>query len=98
MRHAAGMSWRASAREARHREIEAAPEKMYRAGLAQKAGAKFLEHAICTKQDLEKAADRIRIVGGMFDVLRKPDRIRQFVGVSSITITMSRSASAAIRA
>jgi hypothetical protein len=43
---AAGMARRAAAREARHCQIEAAPEEMHRAGLAEKAGAEMLESMI----------------------------------------------------
>ena len=65
MRHAAGMARRAAAGKARHREIEAAPEEMHRARLAEKAGAELLEHAVGIDQDLQEAPHRIGIVGGM---------------------------------
>src|SRR4030088_3645583 len=80
MRHAAGMARRAPARKARHREIEAAPEEMHRAGLAEEGGAELLEHPIGIDQYLQETPHSIRIVGGMLVVLRKPDRLRQVVG------------------
>jgi hypothetical protein len=70
----------AAAGEARHREIEAAPEKMHRARLAEEAGAELLEHPICVDQDLEEATCRVRIVGSMLAVLREPHRVGQLVG------------------
>jgi len=52
---------------------------MDRARLAQKAGAELLEHAVGVHKNLQEAPHRSRIIGGMFLVLRKPDRLRQFV-------------------
>src|SRR3984957_9789487 len=80
MRHAAGMARRAAPGKARHRKVKAAPEEMHRACLAEEAGTKLLEHPIGIGKHLEKAPYRRRIVGGMPVVLRKPDRLRQFVG------------------
>jgi len=36
--------WRGAAGKARHRQIEATPEEMHGAGLADETGAKFLHH------------------------------------------------------
>src|SRR4051794_38744947 len=69
----------AAAGEARYREIKAAPEKMHRARLAEKAGAELLEDAVAVHEDLQEAPYGIGIVGGMAPVFRKPDRVRQFV-------------------
>src|SRR3979411_631119 len=80
MRHAAGMPRRAPARKARHREIEAAPEEMHRARLAEEGGAELLEHPIGIDQYLKETPHSVRVVGGMLVVLRKPDRLGQFVG------------------
>src|SRR5215213_7844980 len=52
---------------------------MHRARLADKAGAKLFEHPIGIGKDLEEAMNRIRIVGRMTMVLRKRNRVRQFV-------------------
>src|ERR1700687_705333 len=79
MRYAAGMARRAPAGKTRHGEIEAAPEEMYRARLAEEAGAESLEHPIGIEQHLKKAPHRGRIIGCMPVVLRKSDRLRQFV-------------------
>ena len=74
------MARRAPARKTGRREIEAAPEKMYRACLAEEAGAELLEHPVDIDQDLQEAPHRVWIVGRMLAVLRKPDRVRQFIG------------------
>src|SRR5438046_7453138 len=79
MRHAARMARGAPSRETRHREIKTAPEEMYRARLANEAGAEVLEHPVGVDKDLKKTPHRIRIVRGVLVVLRKPDRLRQFV-------------------
>ena len=50
------MPRRAAAGKPRHREIEAAPEEMHRARLAEEAGAELLEHAIGIDQDLPESA------------------------------------------
>src|SRR5262249_9586250 len=76
MRDAARMARRGSTREAGHREIEASPEEMHRARLAEKAGAELLEDAIDIDKDLEEAPDRIAIVGGMDLVLGEFERVR----------------------
>src|ERR1700730_847372 len=80
MRHAAGMARRVPAGKACDREIEAAPEEMHRACLAEEAGAELLEDAVGIDENLQKAPHRGRIVGCIFPVLRKPSRLRQFVG------------------
>ena len=77
--NAAGMARRAAAGKARHREIEAAPEEMHRACLAEKAGAELLEHAIDVDRNLKEAPHRRGVVGCMARILRKTDRVRQFV-------------------
>src|SRR4051812_636038 len=46
---------RTSAREASHCKIETAPEKMHRARLAHKAGAKVLEHSIDLDEHLPES-------------------------------------------
>src|SRR5215510_8886610 len=79
MRNASWMAWRTAARKARHRQIEAAPEKMHRARLADKAGAELLEQAVAIDEDLQEALHRLGIVGGMCRVLRESCRLRQFV-------------------
>ena len=69
----------ASARKTGYREIETAPEKMDRAGLAEKAGAELFEHPVDAYKNLQKPLHGVRIVGGMLVIIRKPDWIRQFV-------------------
>src|ERR1017187_3862268 len=80
MRYAAGMARRAPARKARHRKIETAPEEMHRAGLAEEGGAELFEHPVGIDKNLQKAPHRVGVVRGMPVVLRKSDRLRQFVG------------------
>src|SRR5579863_306212 len=79
MRYAAGMARRAAARKARDGEVEAAPEKMYRACLAEETGAELLEHAVGAGKDLQKALYGARIIGCVQLVVRKSDRVRQLV-------------------
>src|ERR1700739_33899 len=79
MRNAPGMARCASAGKTRYREIETAPEEMDRAGLAEEAGAELFEHPVDTDKNLQKPLHRVWIVGGMLVILRKPNRIRQFV-------------------
>lgn len=79
MRHAAGMLRCPAAGEARHRKIKAAPEEMHRARLAEKAGPELLEYAIAVHQDLVKPAHRIRVIRCVLRILRKRDRVGDFV-------------------
>src|SRR5258706_2903446 len=79
MRYAARMARCAASGKTRHRQIEAAPEEVDRARLAEKAGAELLEHAVGVHKDLQEAPHRIRIVRGVRDVLREANRLRQFV-------------------
>src|SRR5205814_9677576 len=53
------VAWRgrAAARKARYREIEAAPEKMHRADLADKAPAEGREHLIDLREGAPEAVD-----------------------------------------
>src|ERR1700723_1518085 len=78
MGYPARMARRTPARKAGHGEIEAAPEEMHRARFAEESGAELLEHAVDVDQDLQEAPHRVRVVGGVLAVQRKPDRLRQF--------------------
>ena len=80
MGHAAGMTRRAPAGKACHREIEAAPEEMDRARLAEESGTELLEDAVSVHKNLQKAPYRVRVIRGVLMVLRKADRLRQFIG------------------
>src|SRR5450631_1024557 len=73
------MARRAPAGKARHRKVKTAPEEVHRTRLAEEAGAELLEHGIDVDEDLEKTPNRFWIVGGVPVVLRKTDRLRQFV-------------------
>src|SRR5215510_11271655 len=79
MRNASWMAWRTAARKAGHRQIEAAPEKMHRARLADEAGAELFEQAVAVDEDLQEALHRLGIVGGMCRVLRESRWLRQLV-------------------
>src|SRR5690349_18484772 len=68
----------AAAGKARHRMVEAAPEKMHRAGLAQKARAELLENAVHGDEDLAEPPHGFGIVGGVNLVLVKGNRIGNF--------------------
>src|ERR1700686_4489749 len=74
------MPWRASAREPRHRQVEAAPEKMYGAALTDKARAECLEHAIGLQEHPPEALRIFGIIRGMHPILAEADRVRQLVG------------------
>ena len=74
-RHAAGMRRRGATREARHRKIEAAPEEMHRAGLAEEAAAEALEDAVGLEQRAPEAVDRGRVIAGMSAVGIERQRI-----------------------
>src|SRR5882672_469829 len=79
MRHAARMARRATAREARYRQIETAPEEMHRACLAEEAGAELLEDAVGIDEDLQEAPDGVGIVGSVRGVFGEFYRIGQLV-------------------
>ena len=73
------MNRRAPPREARHGEIEAAPEEMHRAHFAEKTAAEQLEDAIGLNQ---RAPETIRcggIVARMDMIFGKADRVRNFI-------------------
>src|SRR5580704_975647 len=70
--------WSAPPREARHRQIETAPEKMHRTGLSDKARAKLFEHFIAAYQNPPEPVGILRIVGSMLGVLIERNRIRDF--------------------
>ena len=69
MRYAAGVKRRGAAREAGHREIEAAPEEMNGTRLADEAGAELLEDAVGIAEDLQKAPHGLRVVGRVCGIL-----------------------------
>src|ERR1700689_4486340 len=59
----------------RHCEVETAPEKMHRAGFADKTGAKFFQNAIGLDQSLPEFMHIDKIVLRMGAVLFKPYRV-----------------------
>ena len=66
-----------SARVARRREIEAAPEEVDRAGLANKAGLEALQNAVDLDQRPPQLLRVVRVVRGMPLVLIEWDRRRR---------------------
>ena len=79
VRDAAWMSWCRSPGESGHREIEAAPEKMNGARLAEERSLELLQRAIGREQHTMKAPHVFRIVSLMHVVFRERNRIRNFV-------------------
>jgi hypothetical protein len=70
------MARRAAAGKPGGREIEAAPEEMHRARLAEKAAAEQLEDAVDLDERAPEAMDRVGIVAGMAAVVGKAGRVR----------------------
>ena len=73
------MRRRRSPGESRHREIEAAPEEVHGARLAEERSLEVLERAVGREQHTMKAPDVIRIIGRMHVVFRERNRIGNFV-------------------
>src|SRR5580692_2639000 len=71
----AGRGW--SAGKAGDRQIEASPKEVYRADLAHEAGGKLLEDAVRVHQDSPESMGRLRVVGGMLQVLSEGNRMRE---------------------
>src|ERR1700722_13614232 len=78
-RHAPWVGRGGSSREPRDGKIEAAPEEVDCARLADKSAAEELEDAVRLHQRAPEAMGGGRVVGGVRSVLRKADRIRNFV-------------------
>jgi hypothetical protein len=74
------MGRRAPPGEARHRQIEAAPEEMHRARLAEKAAAEQLEHPVGLHQRAPEAVRGLGVVRLMRFVQGEADRVRHLVG------------------
>src|SRR3546814_13275704 len=73
------MQRRTPAREARHRQIEAAPEEVDGAHLADVARTELLEHAIDLEQPSPEALCVLRVVGGVLPILAERDWVRHVV-------------------
>src|SRR6185437_3314870 len=76
----AGAFGRAASREARGREIEAAPEKMYGAGLADESRAKLFEDGVNGCEDSPEAIGILRIVRVMRGIAIEANRIGNLHG------------------
>jgi hypothetical protein len=79
-RHEIGVGHRrcASAGEARHRQIEAAPEEVHRARLAEKAATELVEDVRDRDHRAPASIGIVGIVGGMDGVLLEGDGIGDF--------------------
>src|SRR4051812_33862062 len=65
VRYTSRVLWRGSSREARHRQVETAPEKVHRAHLANEARAKLGEYPLRLSHRAPKELHRLRIVARM---------------------------------
>src|SRR5436305_1845632 len=83
MGNAAGMRWRRPSGKARHRQIEAAPEEMYRTAFAAEARTKFFENAICLQEDAPEAVGIVQIISAVFLILIEGNRFQRFVRLHS---------------
>ena len=63
------MRRRAAAGKARHCQVEAAPEEMHRAHLADKAGAECSENPVGLHQDPPEAVDVFGVIGAVLPIL-----------------------------
>src|SRR5262249_13029164 len=68
MRYAARMRRREPAGKARDREVEASPEEMHRADLADKTGPEQREHAMRAEQNAPEARGVVAVVGSVHTV------------------------------
>ena len=79
MGNAAGMRWRRPPGKARHRQIEAAPEEMYRTAFAAEARTKFFENAICLQEHAPEAVGIFQIISSVFLIMIEGNRFQRFV-------------------
>ena len=79
VRRAAGVEESWATREARDREIEAAPEEMHQTGLAQEAGAESREQRVRDNEGAPEAVRGIGVVGAVNFIGRKRDRVVHLV-------------------
>src|SRR5690349_11755594 len=69
---------RSSAGEARHRQVEAAPEEMDRAALANKSRTKLCEYFVRLLQDAPETVRVFGIIRGVLMILFEGNRIWHF--------------------
>src|ERR1700677_1318231 len=67
-----------SARESRNREVEASPEEVNWADLANKARRKFLKDFIRVHQHSPELMRRVRVIGRVFGILGEGNRVLKF--------------------
>lgn len=73
------MRRRGAAGEARHGEIETAPEEMHRAAFASEAGAESFEHRFDARQCAMQALRAVGPILAGSNILRKRNRIGNFI-------------------
>jgi hypothetical protein len=73
------MEWGRTPGEAGHCEIEAAPEEMDGAHLANIGGAKSVKHAIDRDDRMEETPYRVGIIGPRSPIISKRNRIWNFI-------------------
>src|ERR1043165_9496149 len=83
-RNATWMARRKATREAGHREVEAAPEKVHGTILAKKARAEALEHAVGRYERMEVTCHRLRIVRPLRLILREWGGVGYLVRLAKI--------------
>src|SRR5436190_8291993 len=83
MGNAAGMRWRRPSGKARHRQIEAAPEKMHRTAFAAETRTKFLENTIGLQKHAPEAVGIFQIISGVFLIMIERDRFQRFIRLHS---------------
>jgi hypothetical protein len=66
--------------KARRGQVEAAPEEVHGAGLADESRAELLEHPVRLHEYAPEAVGVDGVVGGVLHVLVEGDRHRQLVG------------------
>ena len=70
---------RAASRESRDRKIKASPEKVYRAAFSNEARSELLEYPVRLNQDAPKPIGVLSIVGCVFVILGKTNRLGDFI-------------------
>src|SRR5690348_1398743 len=73
------MERRTASRKAGHRKVEASPEEMNGARLAEKTGAEEREHVVRTQQHAPESVDEVPVVGTVRYVLGERDGLGGFV-------------------
>ena len=76
------MRWSGAPRKAGYRQIEAAPEEMHGADLAEVARAEALQHPISSDRGVEETRHGLDVVGSIGVVLNEWNRVGHFIGTA----------------